>query len=241
MSAVPPIRREVLVPGAPEVAFAVFAEQIGAWWPLAELGVFHDGTVAFAEGRIVEYSAAGEESVWGTVTAWEPPSALAFTWHPGSDPAVASRVAVAFSATEGGTLVTLVHDGWESFADPSAARAEYDRGWPRVLAGFAASVEEPEGATWVVLRHTAVGADGNAFADPRFPEHVAFLDRMRRAGYLVAAGPLEAGGGEGMTVLRLPGRGREEEAERLARGDGAVAHGLFAVEVRPWRVVSAVL
>ena len=42
---------------------------------------------------------------------------------------------------------------------------------------------------------------------PRFGEHMAFLDRMREAGYLVLAGPLADADGEGMTVLRLPGPG----------------------------------
>jgi len=41
-----------------------------------------------------------------------------------------------------------------------------------------------------------------------------------------------------MTVLRLPGPDRLDEATRLATEDDAsVASGFFTVEVRPWRVV----
>ena len=71
--------------------------------------------------------------MWGTVTRWEPPTAVAFTWHPGQPAERASHVEVTFAAADGQTLVTLEHAGWEVFADPAAARAEYDQGWPVVL------------------------------------------------------------------------------------------------------------
>jgi len=61
---------------------------------------------------------------------------------------------------------------------------------------------------------------------------------MREAGYLVAAGPLADEDGAGMTILRLPGAGRLEEARRLAtEDDSSVASGFFTVAVRPWQVV----
>jgi uncharacterized protein YciI len=80
---------------------------------------------------------------------------------------------------------------------------------------------------------------GSLFADPRFADHVAFLDRMQEAGYLVAAGPLPDRPGEGMAVLRLPGPDRLEEATRLATEDDAsVTGGLLAATVRPWQVLA---
>jgi uncharacterized protein YciI len=61
---------------------------------------------------------------------------------------------------------------------------------------------------------------------------------MAEAGYLVAAGPLAGRPGEGMTILRLPGPDRLEEAARLATEDDvSVTSGFFTVEVRPWHVV----
>jgi uncharacterized protein YciI len=95
--------------------------------------------------------------------------------------------------------------------------------------------------TWVVLMHVPADPSmgGSLFADPRFADHLAFLDRMRQAGYLVAAGPLPDRPGEGMTVLRLPGPDRLDEATRLATEDDAsVTGGLLAPTVRPWRVVA---
>jgi hypothetical protein len=116
----------------------VFTAGIGRWWPVAELSVHGaGGTVAFAGGQIVEQSAAGQRAVWGTVTRWEPPAAVAFTWHPGQAPERQSHVEVTFAKAGTQTLVMLVHTGWDAFADPAAARAEYDHGWPIVLGRYA--------------------------------------------------------------------------------------------------------
>ena len=94
--------------------------------------------------------------------------------------------------------------------------------------------------TWVALFHTPTdpAVAGAVFADPRFGDHVAFLQRMAEAGYLVAAGSLSDRPGSGMTILRLPGPDRFEEAVRLATvEDLSVASGFFTAEVRPWSVM----
>jgi uncharacterized protein YciI len=138
--------------------------------------------------------------------------------------------------------VSLEHSGWEAYEDPAAVRAEYGDGWPIVLAQFQSNVHTERG-TWVALLHRPadpVGAEETVFADARFRDHVAFLGRMEAAGQLVAAGPLGDEPGAGLTVLRLPGIGRWDEAERLAtQDDASVTGGLFTVRVRPWRVRAA--
>ena len=51
MTALPAIRREVVVAAPADTAFALFTAHIGAWWPAEEYSVFGGaGTVAF-EGR----------------------------------------------------------------------------------------------------------------------------------------------------------------------------------------------
>lgn len=239
MSEVPPIRREILVDADPGLAFRVFTVGIGRWWPLSELSVHGAGsTVSFAGGRIVERSAGGDEAVWGTVTSWLPGNAVGFTWHPGRGEARASHVTITFRAEGDGTLVTLEHTGWEVFDDPAAARDEYDHGWPPVLELYQAAAAE--GETWVALMHRAGPAATPGVPipeDPRFREHVAWLGRMREAGYLVAAGALVDTATDGMTILRLPGQDRLADATRLATEDDiSVASGFFAVSVRPWAV-----
>jgi uncharacterized protein YciI len=252
VNTVPPIRREVLVDADPDTAFEVFTARIAQWWPLGEFSVYGEGTtVAFHGGQIVERGPDGVTALWGTVTRWEPPGALAFSWHPGHAPDRASYVEITFAAAAGQTLVTLEHTGWEVFADPAAARAEYDHGWPMVLdsyreyAGQALDDESADGDapqdTWVALMHRpgpAAPATGPLVEDPRFAEHVAFLTRMRDAGYLVAAGPMGDRAGEGMTILRLPGADQLATATRLATEDDAsVVSGLLAVTVRWWQPI----
>lgn len=138
---VPPIRREVLVDAGPEMAFELFTGHIGAWWPLAEFSVYGDSaTVSFEEsGLLMERGPDGASNCWGEVLSWDPPATVSFTWHPG-DPSVASAVTVTFEERDQKTLVTLTHEGWEAFADPDAARAVYDKGWPVVLDHYAGHV-----------------------------------------------------------------------------------------------------
>ncbi len=245
---VPPIRREIVVDADQETAFEAFTSGIGRWWPVAGFSVHGAGsTVEFAGGQIVERSAGGGTAIWGAVTTWSPPGALAFTWHPGRGPDRASQVRVTFTELGEQTRVLLEHLGWEIFDDPAAARAEYDEGWPRVLECYHDDVAnvalsaDPSAETWVALLHhpgPAAPTEGTIFDDPRFALHVEFLGRMREAGYLVAAGPLPDEPGAGLTVLRLPGAGQADKARKLAtEDDQSVAGGLLAVTVRPWQVL----
>jgi uncharacterized protein YciI len=244
MSPIQPIRRAVLVDADPDTAFEIFTERIGSWWPLADKGVFGEGsTVAFTNGRLVEQASDGTQDVWGTVTRWEPGAAIAFTWHPGLPVEESTQVEVTFVAADSQTLVSVEHSGWEHRADPSAARAQYEQGWPTVIDCYRKAVAPAlarTDATWIALVHRpgpAAPTYGSVFEEPLFAEHLAFLGRMRDAGYLVAAGPLGDSQGEGMTVLRLPGAGGLEQAHKLAtENDVSVASGLFTVTVRHWQV-----
>lgn len=235
-----PIRREVIVGADPDLAFRVFTDDISSWWPLDGLSVHGSGSsVAFSDGKIIETHPGEPDALWGTVTSWQPPESVEFTWHPGGSSDRASLVRISFSAVgPARTLVQLEHSGWSVYADPQAARAEYDNGWPTVLADYRDSVHT-EHCTWAALLHRPTEGVGNAFADPRFADHAAFLDRMRGQGYLVAAGPFGDEAGSGMTILRLPGDDQLDMITKLAETeDASVTGGLFTVTVRPWQVVS---
>jgi len=147
-AAIPALRREVLVNADPARAFHVFTSRIGEWWPLGDFSVYGArGSIRFLDpglgARIVEFPPEGQDShedgtaVWGTVTRWEPPGALGFTWHPGRSADQASQVSVTFEPAGEQTLVRLEHSGWEVFDDPAAARGEYDHGWEQVLGAYA--------------------------------------------------------------------------------------------------------
>ena len=132
------LTKTVTVPVAPDLAFAFFTRDIARWWPLAthSVGEFDAVSVHIEPrqgGHIVETVRDGGVHVWGTVTGWEPPHRLAFTWHPGSPEEQATAVEVGFTAAGAGTVVTLVHTGWENRPDGAGARQGYDTGWDVVL------------------------------------------------------------------------------------------------------------
>jgi uncharacterized protein YciI/uncharacterized protein YndB with AHSA1/START domain len=238
---VAPIRRALIVDATPETAFEVFTADFGGWWPVAEFSVFGDGgSVALTDGEIVEVSASGEQVIWGSITAWEPPQRVAFTWHPSLETtAPMSQVDVRFTELDGQTLVVLEHSGWESYDDPQAARDNYSHGWPTVLAEYVTALNGEQ--VFVALQHRpGPTADPNlpVFGQPGFAEHLAFLSRMQERGLVLAAGPLPDSEGQGMTVLRLPADAGLAEATRLAtEDDRSVASGFLTVEVRPWQVM----
>ncbi|MGY4768609.1 SRPBCC domain-containing protein [Kribbella sp. CWNU-51] len=139
-----PLVKKVVVPVGVERAFEVFTAEMSAWWPLPSHSVGEDqarevrleGAVG---GRIVEYGDDGEIATWGTVSDWDPPKSVSFTWHPGSDPQQAGQVTVTFTPVGDGTEVELVHSGWERRPDGVRARTGYDTGWDYVLGRYVTS------------------------------------------------------------------------------------------------------
>jgi uncharacterized protein YndB with AHSA1/START domain len=138
-----PILKSVTVKAGPEQAFRRFTEEIGTWWPLPShsVGQAEAETVVMegrVGGRIVERIRGGRESVWGTVTAWEPPHRVAFTWHPGDAPDTAQDVEVRFTPIGARTRVELEHRGFERLGRMARkARRGYPIGWAYVLGLYA--------------------------------------------------------------------------------------------------------
>ena len=137
-----PLEKSVTVPKIPAEAFRIFTEGIARWWPLAKFSVSHGSAKTaktcaiepFVGGGLFEVDEDGARHSWGRIVAWNPPSRVAFTWHPGSDPASAQDVEVTFTADGKGTRVTLVHSGWQKLGEKgAAARAGYGEGWTVVL------------------------------------------------------------------------------------------------------------
>lgn len=138
-----PLVKKVVVPVGVERAFEVFTAEMSAWWPLPSHSVGEDAREVRLEGaiggRIVEYGDDGEIAIWGTVSDWDPPKSVSFTWHPGSDPQQAGQVTVTFTPVGGDTEVELVHSGWERRPDGIRARTGYDTGWDYVLGRYVTS------------------------------------------------------------------------------------------------------
>ena len=142
-AAFPPVRKTVTVSAPPETAFRRFTAEMASWWPLAShsVGRRNTETVSMecrAGGRIVERIRGGRECVWGTITAWEPPRRIAFTWHPGDDPARAQDIEVRFAPEGSATRVQLEHRGFERLgALAKRAHRGYPLGWSYVLGRYA--------------------------------------------------------------------------------------------------------
>ena len=76
------------------------------------------------------------------MTAYQPPSLVAFTWRaPSWD--VSTQVEIRFSAQSGGTRVELEHSGWEQSAKTRDARGSYDSGWGVILGHYQAAFAAP--------------------------------------------------------------------------------------------------
>lgn len=134
------IRKTVMVDAPVEKAFRVFTQGIAAWWPLRTKSVGRERTTsaAFEErvgGRLYERAANGDETVWGTISVWEPPHRIVYTWHPGRGEETSQEVEMRFVPEGSRTRIDFEHRGWERLGERGAeARREYDGGWDEVFA-----------------------------------------------------------------------------------------------------------
>jgi uncharacterized protein YndB with AHSA1/START domain len=141
------IRKSVQVACSVEDAFQVFTDHIGSWWPLAtkSVGLEHAVNLVLEPrrgGRVYEQVRGGDEHEWGEVLAWEPPSRLVFSWHPGRSRETGQEVEVLFSASGLETRVDLEHRGWERLVGPTGEiPAHFVSGWEEALARYAEATE----------------------------------------------------------------------------------------------------
>jgi len=85
-------------------------------------------------GRIFKRTGTGEEHIWGSVLAWQPPERVQFSFHPGRDANEAQTVEVTFSPVPEGARVVLTHSDWEKLsANAQRARNSYNQGWEGVF------------------------------------------------------------------------------------------------------------
>jgi uncharacterized protein YndB with AHSA1/START domain len=151
------LRKVVSVKAPPEIAWRVFTEKMGTWWPLATHKIGKAKAVdAVIEprvgGRWYERGDDGSTCDWGRVLAWEPPSRLVLSWEISADfqydPNLKTEVEVRF-ITEGkdGTRVELEHrylDRYGARRDQVRRIFDSDAGWKGLLEAFAARASEGE-------------------------------------------------------------------------------------------------
>lgn len=148
------VRKALLVHAPPAVAWRVFTEKIGTWWPLA---VYKIGKVNAVDaviephvgGRWYERGEDGSSCDWGSVLVWEPPARLVLSWDITADwqydPALKTEVEVRFVAEGQATRVELEHRHLDRFGtrrDEMRRIFETEGDWGRLLALFARVAEE---------------------------------------------------------------------------------------------------
>lgn len=112
----------VVVAVPPARAFAAFTAEIDLWWRQGlayRVAGRAPGKIAFEPklgGRLFEtYQSKQGERVHetGRITTWDPPHRLAFEWRGANfAPGEVTHVDVAFTPTERGTRLELVHSGF---------------------------------------------------------------------------------------------------------------------------------
>jgi uncharacterized protein YndB with AHSA1/START domain len=140
----------VSVKAPPEVAWRVFTEKMGTWWPLATHKIGKANAVdAVIEprvgGRWYERGEDGSTCDWGRVLSWEPHSRLVLSWEITADfqhdPNLKTEVEVRFIADGAeGTRVALEHRYLERYGarrDEIRAIFDSDGGWKGLLDAFA--------------------------------------------------------------------------------------------------------
>lgn len=147
-----PLRIEFEVDCSAAHAFTTWTARIAAWWPPDHTVSGDPKAVVVLEpgvgGRIYERSPLGPEHEWGTITAWEPPWRLAYSWYLGRDRGDATDVEIRFVTLEHGRArVEIEHRGWESLGQGADSwRERNSSGWQSLLPHVVAAMNN-EG-TW---------------------------------------------------------------------------------------------
>lgn len=144
------VRKAVKVQAPQAVAWRVFTERMGTWWPLAYYKIGKANAVdAVIEphvgGRWYERGDDGSICQWGSVLAWEPPSRVVLSWDINADwqydPTLNTEIEVRFTAESGDrTRVELEHRHLDRYgARRDEMRRIYDTqgDWGRLLDAFA--------------------------------------------------------------------------------------------------------
>jgi uncharacterized protein YndB with AHSA1/START domain len=149
------VRKVMNVQAPPAVAWRVFTEKMGTWWPL---GVYKIGKTNAVDaiieprvgGRWYERGDDGSTCNWGSVLSWEPPLRLVLSWDITADwqydPDLKTEIEVRFIAEgKDATRVELEHrklDRYGSRRDEMRHIFNTEGDWGRLLAMFAARAAE---------------------------------------------------------------------------------------------------
>jgi uncharacterized protein YndB with AHSA1/START domain len=144
------VRKTLTVQAPAEVAWRVFTQKMGAWWPLATYKIGKANAVdAIVEprvgGRWYERGDDGSTCDWGSVLVWEPHTRLVLSWDITADwqydPALKTEVDVRFIPDgPNATRIDFEHRRLDRYgARRDEMREIFDKGgdWGKILQLFA--------------------------------------------------------------------------------------------------------
>lgn len=148
------VRKALFVRASPSVAWRIFTQKIGTWWPL---DAYKIGKVPAVDavieprvgGRWYERGNDGSTCDWGSVLLWEPTTHLVLSWDITADwqydPALKTEIDLRFIAKGEGTLVELEHrrlDRYGSRRDEMRRIFDTEGDWGKLLEKFAHAAAE---------------------------------------------------------------------------------------------------
>ena len=154
------VRKTMNVQAPQGLAWRVFTEQMGTWWPLAVYKIGKTNAVDViieprVGGRWYERGDDGSTCDWGSVLSWDPYSRLVLSWDINADwqydPNLKTEIEVRFIAQGAdATRVELEHrklDRYGARRDEMRRIFDTEGDWGRLLAAFAARAAAAVSAT----------------------------------------------------------------------------------------------
>ena len=129
------IEKNVLIPGAPDQAFALFVERINEWWPPGHRpSKDRHGTVVLTPERFADIASDGTAYPIGRVVGWFPPDRIELDFYLGTGPDAPTAATITFTAEADGTRITVRHRAKpESVALWNLRAPVFEKSWTVVL------------------------------------------------------------------------------------------------------------
>ncbi len=137
---------EIEIEAAPETVFDAFTDpgQLASWWGSAETYRTSNWQIDLRAGgkwSCEARNAEGAMTVHGVYLEVDPPRKVAYTWNPAWDPGPETEIHITLEPRGSGTLVRLVHSGFEGREKSQQGHAQ---GWSRVLGWLQQHIQSKE-------------------------------------------------------------------------------------------------
>ncbi len=192
----------------PERVFRALADDVARWWGSPDTYQVTSYTADLRVGGTWRSEGTGADgtpfSVGGEFVEVDPPRKLVQTWAAAWVPGAPTRVTYTLEPIDGGTRVTVRHDG---FGERRTACADHTRGWVRVLGwltAFAAPPTERFFFVKLVAPRPTFMRDMTDAERAVMGKHVEYWRAHLDAGRAVVFGPVaDPAGGWGLGVVRV--------------------------------------